>query len=195
MERDLLYARVIYIFYIKYSFFRLLFGYFVLFGSCTCSTSFLISWFVFFVLVSLSWTDAHLHRQLVTVLSGRVVESFDREFRILYAASLPIPDTWEAGIPASEPKEYKKLPPLKMNCNKVKLTEFVSSPPPPPTNNFLDWEEMGVIQRFPDSPFTPPDAAGLPFQHRPFLERIPGRWEPPYDFNSRLLPGHQEDTK
>ncbi|KAK2874845.1 hypothetical protein Q8A67_021998 [Cirrhinus molitorella] len=150
---------------------------------------------VMFGSYSLSWTDAHLHRQLVTVLSGRVVESFDREFRILYAASLPIPDTWKAGKPASEPKEYKKLPPLHTNCNKVELSEFISSPPPAPIDNFLDWEEMGVIQRFPDSPLTPPEAAGVPFQHRHLLEKIPGRWEPPYDFNSRLLPPHQEDNK
>ncbi|XP_069008073.1 protein FAM83A isoform X2 [Embiotoca jacksoni] len=44
---------------------------------------------------SLTWTDARLHRQLITVLSGPVVDSFDREFRILFAASLPVPDTWK----------------------------------------------------------------------------------------------------
>ncbi|XP_073682379.1 protein FAM83H [Garra rufa] len=150
---------------------------------------------VMFGSYSLSWTDAHLHRQLVTVLSGRVVESFDREFRILYAASLPIPDVWKAGKPPCDPKEYKRLPSLKTNCNKVELGELVSSPPPPPTDNPLDWEEMGVIQRFPDSPLTPPETAEVPFQHRHLLERITGRYEPPYDFNSRHLPGQQEDGK
>ncbi|XP_069546683.1 protein FAM83A isoform X2 [Brachyistius frenatus] len=44
---------------------------------------------------SLTWTDARLHRQLITVLSGPVIDSFDREFRILFAASLPVPDTWK----------------------------------------------------------------------------------------------------
>uniref|UniRef100_A0A671LRD7 Protein FAM83E-like n=1 Tax=Sinocyclocheilus anshuiensis TaxID=1608454 RepID=A0A671LRD7_9TELE len=149
---------------------------------------------VIFGSYSLSWSDAHLHRQLVTVFSGRVVESFDCEFRILYAASLPIPDTWKTGKPATEPKTFKKLQPL--NINKVELTEFVSSPPPPPTDRPLDWEAMGVIQRFPDSPHSPPDAAEVPFHHRHLLDGHPGKWEPPYnDFNSRLVQGYPEDGK
>uniref|UniRef100_A0A672P778 Protein FAM83E-like n=1 Tax=Sinocyclocheilus grahami TaxID=75366 RepID=A0A672P778_SINGR len=149
---------------------------------------------VIFGSYSLSWSDAHLHRQLVTVFSGRVVESFDCEFRILYAASLPIPDTWKTGKPATEPKTLKKLQPL--NINKVELTEFVSSPPPPPTDRPLDWEAMGVIQRFPDSPHSPPDAAEMPFHHRHLLDGHPGRWEPPYnDFNSRLVQGYPENGK
>uniref|UniRef100_A0A3B4BH79 Scaffolding anchor of CK1 domain-containing protein n=1 Tax=Periophthalmus magnuspinnatus TaxID=409849 RepID=A0A3B4BH79_9GOBI len=41
---------------------------------------------------SLTWSDAHLHRQLVTVLTGSVLDSFDQEFRILFAASSPIPE-------------------------------------------------------------------------------------------------------
>ncbi|XP_052425895.1 uncharacterized protein LOC127968626 [Carassius gibelio] len=149
---------------------------------------------VIFGSYSLSWSDAHLHRQLVTVLSGRVVESFDREFRVLYAASLPIPDAWKTGKPAAEPKILKKLQPL--NINKVELTEFVSSPPPPPTDRVLDWEAMGVIQRFSNSPLSPPDAAEVPFHHRHLLDRHAGRWEPPYnDFNSRLVQGYPEDGK
>ncbi|KAJ7998506.1 hypothetical protein DPEC_G00205630 [Dallia pectoralis] len=44
---------------------------------------------------SFTWSDAHLHRQLVTVLTGPAVECFDREFRIIFAASLPAPDTWK----------------------------------------------------------------------------------------------------
>ncbi|XP_058874392.1 protein FAM83E-like [Acipenser ruthenus] len=39
---------------------------------------------------SLTWSDAHLHRQLITVLKGQVIDSFDREFRMLYASSLPV---------------------------------------------------------------------------------------------------------
>ncbi|XP_026077690.1 protein FAM83D [Carassius auratus] len=151
---------------------------------------------VMFGSYSLSWTDAHLHRQLVTVLSGRAVESFDQEFRILYAASLPIPDAWKTGKEATEPKTLKKVQPLNININKVELKELVSSPPPPPTDNPLDWEEMGVIQRFPDSPLSPSDPPEIPFHHRQLLERHPGRWEPPYkEFNSRLQPGYQEDVK
>ncbi|XP_060925162.1 protein FAM83E [Limanda limanda] len=42
---------------------------------------------------SLTWTDAHLHRQLITVLHGPVVDSFDLEFRTLFAASLSVANT------------------------------------------------------------------------------------------------------
>ncbi|XP_067287969.1 protein FAM83G [Pseudorasbora parva] len=142
---------------------------------------------------SLTWSDAHLHRQLVTVMSGPVVESFDREFRILYAASLPIPDAWKTGKPATEPKIYNKLLPHNIKSNKIEITEFIGNPPPPPTDRILDWEEMGVIQRFPDNSLN--DDAEL-LHHLPLMHRHPGGWEPSYnDFNSRLLPGHQEEGK
>ncbi|KAK7119100.1 hypothetical protein R3I94_021069 [Phoxinus phoxinus] len=145
---------------------------------------------------SLTWSDSHLHRQLVTVMSGPVVESFDREFRILYAASLPIPDAWITGKPATEPKIYNKQPPLNINSNKIELTELIANPPPPPIDSHLDWEAMGVIRRFPDSTFSPPDDGELQIYHQPLLERHPGGWELPYnDFNSRLLTGHQEEGK
>ncbi|XP_067878098.1 protein FAM83E-like [Heterodontus francisci] len=39
---------------------------------------------------SFTWADARLDRNLVTVLTGQVVDSFDREFRTLYAASRPL---------------------------------------------------------------------------------------------------------
>ncbi|KAK9966839.1 hypothetical protein ABG768_003928 [Culter alburnus] len=146
---------------------------------------------------SLTWSDAHLHRQLVTLMSGPVVESFDREFRTLYAASLPIPEAWKTGKPATEPKIYNKLTPLHINSNKIELAEYVSNPPPPPMDSPLDWEAMGVIKRFPDSPLSPaPDAAEMQFHHRHHLDIHPGGWEVSYnDFNSRLLPGHQEEVK
>uniref|UniRef100_A0A3Q3DNM5 Family with sequence similarity 83 member E n=1 Tax=Hippocampus comes TaxID=109280 RepID=A0A3Q3DNM5_HIPCM len=41
---------------------------------------------------SLAWTDAHLHRHLITVITGSVVDSFDKEFRTLFAASAPVPN-------------------------------------------------------------------------------------------------------
>ncbi|XP_051768245.1 protein FAM83G isoform X2 [Ctenopharyngodon idella] len=146
---------------------------------------------------SLTWSDAHLHRQLVTLMSGPVVESFDREFRTLYAASLPIPESWKTEKPATEPKIYNKLPPLHINSNKIELTDYVSNPPPPPMDSPLDWEAMGVIKRFPDNPLSPaPDATEMQFHHRNHLDRHPGGWEVSYnDFNSRLLPGHQEEGK
>lgn len=146
---------------------------------------------------SLTWTDAHLHRQIVTVMSGPVVESFDREFRILYAASLPIPDTWKTEKPAIEPQSTCKPEPLNLSSAKIELAEFVASPPPPPTDLILDWEAMGVIHRFPGSPGYLPDVGGMQFFHRPLiLDRHPGIWELPYnEFNPKVLPGHHEENK
>ncbi len=167
----------------------------LLFGSCTSSKYFVISWFDSF---SLSWSVSAGAMLTCTVSSSqssaaRVVESFDREFRILYAASLPIPDAWKTGKPATEPKTLKKIQPV--NMNKIELSEFVSSPPPPPTDSHLDWEAMGVIQRFSHNP-SPPDAAEEPFHHRHLLDRHPGRWEPHYnDFNNRHVQRYQEDGK
>ncbi|KAG1950252.1 protein FAM83C-like [Pimephales promelas] len=88
--------------------------------------------------------------------------------------------------------EYIKKP-LNINSNKIELGEFISNPPPPPIDSVLDWEAMGVIRRFTDSP---PDDGELQFYHRPLLDRRQGGWELPYnDFNSRLLTGHQEEGK
>ncbi|XP_051529471.1 uncharacterized protein LOC127426600 isoform X2 [Myxocyprinus asiaticus] len=143
-----------------------------------------------------TWNDTHLHRQIVTVMSGPVVESFDREFRILYAASLPIPDMLKTEKPAYEPNALYKSVSLNLNNAKVELTEFISSPSPSPTNCPLDWEAMGVIQRFPESTVYSPDAGDLPFHHRPVLDRHHGGWEfPSNEFNVRFLSGHQEEGK
>lgn len=40
---------------------------------------------------SFTWSDARLHRGLVTVLTGEIADAFSREFRTLYAASGPLP--------------------------------------------------------------------------------------------------------
>ncbi|XP_064825058.1 uncharacterized protein fam83e isoform X2 [Oncorhynchus masou masou] len=97
---------------------------------------------------SFTWSDAHLHRQLVTVLSGPVVESFDREFRILFAASLPVPDTWTTPkAPRDEPHHHSVLLDLN-NRPKYFPMEPINSPPaPPPADYTLDWEALGVIHR------------------------------------------------
>lgn len=146
---------------------------------------------------SLTWTDAHLHRQIVTVMSGPVVESFDQEFRILYAASLPIPDTCKTEKPAHEPQSNCKPEPLNLSSAKIELTEFVASPPPPPTDFFLDWEAMGVIHRFSESPGYLPDVGETQFFHQPLImDRHPGIWEVPYnEFTPKVLPGHHEEGK
>ncbi|KAF6077470.1 family with sequence similarity 83 member E [Phyllostomus discolor] len=40
---------------------------------------------------SFTWSDSRLHRGLVTLLTGEIVDAFSREFRTLYAASWPLP--------------------------------------------------------------------------------------------------------
>ncbi|XP_068450855.1 uncharacterized protein fam83e [Clinocottus analis] len=104
---------------------------------------------------SLTWTDTHLHRQLITVLSGPVVESFDREFRILFASSLAIPDTWSfAGTHVNVPHQLKEHSDHGFK-RLHHLEPEMFNPPSPPADYLLDWEAMGVIQRnrcFPESP-------------------------------------------
>nr|XP_046192106.1 uncharacterized protein fam83e isoform X3 [Oncorhynchus gorbuscha] len=97
---------------------------------------------------SFTWSDAHLHRQLVTVLSGPVVESFDREFRILFAASLPVPDTWKTiKAPIDEPHHHSVLLDLNNRPMYFPMEPINSPPPPPPADYTLDWEALGVIHR------------------------------------------------
>ncbi|KAK5872633.1 hypothetical protein PBY51_013315 [Eleginops maclovinus] len=94
---------------------------------------------------SLTWTDAHLHRQLITVLNGPVVESFDREFRILFAASLPVPDTWrEEGTHKDVTHHLKDPSDLGFQRHHHYEPEIIN-PPSPPADSLLDWEAMGVI--------------------------------------------------
>ncbi|KAL6111952.1 uncharacterized protein ACO6RY_08812 [Pungitius sinensis] len=111
---------------------------------------------------SLTWTDAHLHRQLITVLSGPVVESFDREFRILFAASLPVPDTRRvAGAHVDVPRQLNDYSELEFNRRHHLEPENIN-PPSPPDDYLLDWEAMGVIQRnrcFSESPFSQAEEA------------------------------------
>ncbi|KAK2861959.1 hypothetical protein Q5P01_001492 [Channa striata] len=97
---------------------------------------------------SLTWTDAHLHRQLITVLCGPVVDTFDREFRMLFAASLPVPEKWR--VTDTCPSMTHQLeafsdPQLQ---NQLSLSESEDiNPPSPPADLFLDWEELGIVQR------------------------------------------------
>ncbi|CAJ1050537.1 uncharacterized protein LOC109980649 [Xyrichtys novacula] len=105
---------------------------------------------------SLTWTDAHLHRQLITVLQGPVVDSFDREFRILFAASHPVSDTWRvAGTHADVTQKLKDFSHHGFQ-KQLSWEPEIISPPSPPADSLLDWEAMGVIHRdsnLLDSPF------------------------------------------
>lgn len=96
---------------------------------------------------SFTWTDAHLHRQLITVLRGPVVDSFDKEFRILFAASLPVPDTWRiAGSHVDVTHQLKERTDLIFQKHHH-LDPDIITPPSPPADSHLDWEAMGVVQR------------------------------------------------
>lgn len=96
-----------------------------------------------FVLCSLTWTDAHLHRQLITVLHGPVVDSFDFEFRLLFAASLPVKYTWSvAGTHVAMTHQLNEH-----GFNKhVSLETEIPELPSPPADSFLDWEAIGVVR-------------------------------------------------
>ncbi|XP_056156863.1 protein FAM83E [Lampris incognitus] len=97
---------------------------------------------------SLTWTDAHLHRQLITVLNGPVVESFDQEFRILFAASSPVPDTWRAAVPPADAPYQLNDPSDLCWPKRPTLEPLAASPPPPlPAESPLDWEALGVFHR------------------------------------------------
>ncbi|XP_036387808.1 protein FAM83E [Megalops cyprinoides] len=103
-----------------------------------------------------TWADAHLHRQLVTVFSGQVAECFDQEFRILYAASSPIPITWRPGKPPTRAENVQQ-PPERTDRQILPLLPLDIPghvTPPPPTDSPLDWEALGVTSRnhFPESP-------------------------------------------
>ncbi|KAG7494500.1 hypothetical protein JOB18_031750 [Solea senegalensis] len=100
---------------------------------------------------SLTWTDAHLHRQLITVLRGPVADSFDREFRILFAASHPVADTLRvAGSRVDMTQSLRDLSNLR-HYKQLSLESEINNPPSPPPDSLLDWEAMGVVYR--DSPF------------------------------------------
>lgn len=109
-------------------------------------------------MLSLTWTDAHLHRQMITVLNGPVVDSFDREFRILFAASQPVPDSCPmTGSPAEVSPQLQSILDLRFHKH-LPLELEISSPPSPPLDSHLDWEAMGVIP-------VDPDISGRPSVH------------------------------
>ncbi|MEQ2173357.1 hypothetical protein GOODEAATRI_031333 [Goodea atripinnis] len=104
---------------------------------------------------SLTWTDAHLHRQLITVLRGPVVESFDQEFRILFANSVPVLDPWgvTAGTQVYKPHHAKDFLHLRL-LKQLSAESELTNPPSPPADVFLDWEAMGVVHKDSSRPAT-----------------------------------------
>ncbi|KAL1769358.1 FAM83E [Sigmodon hispidus] len=58
---------------------------------------------------SFTWSDSRLHRGLVTLLTGEIADAFSQEFRVLYAASRPLPPA-PARSPMPSPSEGSQLP-------------------------------------------------------------------------------------
>ncbi|CAH7458272.1 protein FAM83E [Phodopus roborovskii] len=58
---------------------------------------------------SFTWSDSRLHRGLVTLLTGEIADAFSQEFRVLYAASRPLPPA-PARSPLFSPSEGPQLP-------------------------------------------------------------------------------------
>ncbi|KAF5901057.1 protein FAM83C-like, partial [Clarias magur] len=127
---------------------------------------------------SLSWTDAHLHRHLITVLSGPAVQLFDQEFRILYAASQPVPESWNAAVPMElptiDPFFYQPEP----ITPKQALLNCPPSPPPPTVDSPIDWEALGVFPKTGDSS----EDQDLP----EFLEELPKFYRTEADLYARV---------
>ncbi|KAK7915410.1 hypothetical protein WMY93_011171 [Mugilogobius chulae] len=98
---------------------------------------------------SLTWSDAHLHRQLVTVLTGSVVDSFDREFRILFAASSPVPEPRRASI-SQITNHVNNFSDLRFPKHLPYIDAEIINPPSPPSDTLLDWEEMGPLEKHQD---------------------------------------------
>jgi len=140
--------------------------------------------------------DTHLHRQLVTLLSGPVVESFDREFRILFAASLPVPEVRAAPrtVVGDLSTHYRLSESSDLWYPKHPLLEPLHSPPPPPpVESPLDWEALGVFQRrssyhLPDSPTGRPPEEVVPTVERPTQNAVPLERQPPIvdDFSQNV---------
>ncbi|XP_035243195.1 uncharacterized protein fam83e [Anguilla anguilla] len=121
---------------------------------------------------SLTWSDAHLHRQLVTVLHGPVVECFDKEFRILYAASTPITESCWANdtLLRMENVFQSNHAPKPLSLGILSEDEMW----PPSTNDPIDWEALGVFKKdkFADNPLNlPGDFVGLSLSPLPQFER------------------------
>lgn len=94
---------------------------------------------------------------MITVLNGPVVDSFDREFRILFAASHPVPDACTmTGGPAEVSHQMMNTSDLRLHKH-LPLELEISSPPSPPLDSHLDWEAMGVI---PINPYIPDRPSG-----------------------------------
>lgn len=109
-----------------------------------------------------TWSDAHLHRQLVVLLTGPVVMSFDQEFRILYAASLPTPDTLLVAPPLKRRTSDRACPQYKPHHQLNGLSPVCDMTSPPPSDFIVDWDSLGLT----NYKFSIDEAVSPPWQWR-----------------------------
>ncbi|XP_023693240.2 protein FAM83A isoform X2 [Paramormyrops kingsleyae] len=109
-----------------------------------------------------TWSDAHLHRQLVVLLTGPVVMSFDQEFRILYAASLPTPDTLLVAPPLKRRTSDRACPQYKPHHQLNGLSPICDMTSPPPSDFIVDWDSLGLT----NYKFSIDEAVSPPWQWR-----------------------------
>ncbi|XP_075394026.1 protein FAM83E [Tenrec ecaudatus] len=80
---------------------------------------------------SFTWSDARLHRGLVTLLTGEIADAFSQEFRTLYAASRALP-------PAPAPAPFVSVLdglPLPRSPHRVTRRRSVAPVSPPPDDS------------------------------------------------------------
>lgn len=100
---------------------------------------------------SFTWTDTHLHRQLITVLRGPAVDAFDREFRILYASSLPVLST---ATHVNQNHQLKDISAVRL-LKRISVDPDITDPPSPHAVSPLDWDKMGVFSEESSLPTSP----------------------------------------
>ncbi|XP_039856729.1 protein FAM83G isoform X2 [Simochromis diagramma] len=100
---------------------------------------------------SFTWTDTHLHRQLITVLRGPAVDAFDREFRILYASSLPVLST---ATHVNQNHQLKDISAVRL-LKRISVDPDITDPPSPRAVSPLDWDKMGVFSEESSLPTSP----------------------------------------
>ncbi|XP_012773908.2 uncharacterized protein fam83e isoform X2 [Maylandia zebra] len=100
---------------------------------------------------SFTWTDTHLHRQLITVLRGPAVDAFDWEFRILYASSLPVLST---ATHVNQNHQLKDISAVRL-LKRISVDPDITDPPSPRAVSPLDWDKMGVFSEESSLPTSP----------------------------------------
>uniref|UniRef100_A0A3Q0RTV2 Scaffolding anchor of CK1 domain-containing protein n=1 Tax=Amphilophus citrinellus TaxID=61819 RepID=A0A3Q0RTV2_AMPCI len=100
---------------------------------------------------SFTWTDARLHRQLITVLKGPVVDSFDREFRTLYGNSFPVP----TAVSHVNCYHHQKDISAHRLQKKTSVGPEITDPPSPTADSPVDWEVLGFFPEDTSLPASP----------------------------------------